>query len=122
MPNAKTHLIVGAAVGATVNVAIQFGRMAINPEEKFDWGEFLICTGAASIAALLPDVLEPANSPNHRAFFHSLAMAVLVAYVITGKHTGKWPAIITLVVGAAGIGYLSHLAADAGTPKSINLF
>jgi membrane-bound metal-dependent hydrolase YbcI (DUF457 family) len=121
MPNAKTHMVVGAATGALVNVAMQFGRMAVNPATKFEWGELLICTVAAGGAALLPDLLEPANSPNHRAFFHSLAMAALVAYVITGKHTGKWPAIISLVIGAAGLGYLSHLAADATTPKSINL-
>jgi hypothetical protein len=48
-------------------------------------------------------------------------VAAIVAYPVTGKHTGKWPAIITLIVGAAGVGYLSHLAADAATPNSIDL-
>ena len=119
MPNATTHFIIGAAAGATVNAVMQFGRMAYEPLLKFNWGEFLICTGAAGTAALLPDILEPADSPNHRAFFHSLAMAVIVSYFITGKHTGKWPIAISLLVGMAGIGYLSHIIADATTPKSI---
>ena len=114
-------MIIGAATGAVVNVAMQAGRKALNPRTPFDWGEFLICTGAASLAALAPDILEPADSPNHRAFFHSIAMAAIVAYAMTGKHTRKWPAIVTVIAGAAGVGYLSHLAADAGTPKSINL-
>lgn len=114
-------MIIGAATGAAVNVVLQTGRKVWNPLTPFSWGEFLICTGAASLAALAPDVLEPADSPNHRAFFHSVAMAAIVAYMMTGKHTGKWPAFLTLIVGAAGVGYLSHLAADATTPKSINL-
>lgn len=109
MPNAKTHLIIGAATGAAVNVFMQASRIAFDPRANFDWGELLICTGAASIAALAPDILEPASSPNHRAFFHSVAMAGIVAFVITGKHTGKWPAVITLVVGAAGLGYPNAL-------------
>lgn len=114
-------MLIGAATGATVNLAMQAGRKVFNPSASFDWGEFFICTGTASLAALLPDILEPATSPCHRGFFHSMVMAGLVAYVITGKHTGKWSAIVTLLVGAAGVGYLSHLAADFTTPKSINL-
>jgi membrane-bound metal-dependent hydrolase YbcI (DUF457 family) len=121
MPGWKTHIIIGAATGAAVNVALQTGRKVLKPQTPFDWGEFFICTGAASVAALAPDILEPATSPDHRGFFHSVAMAAIVAYVMTGKHTGKWPTIITLIVGAAGVGYLSHLIADSTTPKSINL-
>jgi membrane-bound metal-dependent hydrolase YbcI (DUF457 family) len=120
MPGWKTHMILGAATGATINIAMQTCRMAVDPKPEFSWGELILCTVTAGGAAMLPDLLEPANSPNHRAFFHSVACAALVAYAITGKHTGKWPAIVTLIVGAAGVGYLSHLAADATTPKSIN--
>ena len=119
MPNAKTHFVIGAAAGAAVNATMQWGRMALHPSAKFDWGEFFICTGSSGAAALLPDLLEPATSPNHRAFFHSLAMAAIVAYAVTGKHTGKWPIAISLLAGVAGVGYLSHIVADAITPKSI---
>lgn len=122
MPNWKTHMIIGAATGAAVNIAIQAGRKVLSPKSHFDFGELLLCTGVASMAALIPDVLEPATSPNHRGFFHSFAMAAIVAYIITGKHTGKWPILFTLLIGTAGAGYLSHLAADACTPKSINYF
>src|SRR5450631_180861 len=83
MPGWKTHMIIGATTGAVVNVAMQAGRKALNPKTPFDFGEFLICTGAASMAALVPDILEPASSPNHRAFFHSVVTAAIVAYAMT---------------------------------------
>jgi membrane-bound metal-dependent hydrolase YbcI (DUF457 family) len=121
MPNSKVHMVIGAVTGMAVNVMLQTGRIALSPSTKFDWGEILVCTAAASAAALLPDVLEPADSPNHRAIFHSVAIGILVAYVMTGKHTRSWPPITTLLASAAGIGYLSHLAADAFTPKSITI-
>ncbi|MBU6409312.1 MAG: metal-dependent hydrolase [Verrucomicrobia bacterium] len=119
MPNAKAHLVIGAVAGALVNVTMQRSRMALQPSTRFDLGELLACAGSSGLAALLPDLLEPATLPNHRAFFHSVAMAGIVAYAVTGKHTGKWPITISLLAGVAGIGYLSHIAADAITPKSI---
>lgn len=119
MPNAKTHLLIGAAVGAIVNGVTQIDHMRHDPFSKFDWGEFLLCTAASATASLIPDLLEPADSPNHRRFFHSLAMTALVAYAITGKHTRAWPAAKLLFLGIMALGYLSHLAADACTPRSI---
>lgn len=119
MPNALTHIVIGGVAGATVNVIMQTGRMVAHPSTKFDWGEFGVCVAAAASAALLPDLLEPADSPNHRGFFHSVAMAGIVAFLMSGKHTEKWPWPVKLLVCLAGVGYLSHLAADSLTPKSI---
>lgn len=119
MPNTKTHLIVGGATGAAVNVLMQLDRMAMNPAAKFDWLELALCTAAGGVAALLPDLLEPANSPSHRAFFHSATASALVAYGFTGNHTKECSPETLLLLGVVGCGYLSHLALDAGTPKSI---
>jgi membrane-bound metal-dependent hydrolase YbcI (DUF457 family) len=121
MPNSKTHLIIGAGTGAVVNVLLQTDRMTMDHTLKFDWNELLLCTAIGAGAGLLPDILEPADSPNHRAFFHSIAMAALVAYSITGKHTKKWSPTTLLFWGVASVAYLSHLGADACTPKSIRL-
>ena len=121
MPNAKAHLIVGAITGAAVNLHLQLERSGPERTVRFDWGELLICSAAAGAAALLPDLLEPATTPNHRKFFHSLTMAALVAYAMTGRHTKKLSAKDLLLLTMIGMGYLSHLAADATTPRCISI-
>jgi membrane-bound metal-dependent hydrolase YbcI (DUF457 family) len=121
MPNRNTHLIIAGVAGATVNVLIQLDRMAMDRTREFHWGEFLFCASIGAVAGLLPDILDPATTPNHRAFFHSISAAALVAYTITGKHTKKWSATTLLFFIILGVGYLSHLGADACTPKSIRL-
>jgi hypothetical protein len=121
MPCAKEHLIAGLAVGAAVNGLIQWLESLDDQNKRFDWGEFLLCTAAGGAAALLPDILEPADSPNHRKFFHSVTAAGLVVYSISGRHTNGYSASAGKILMVFGMGYLSHLVADAGTPKSINL-
>ena len=119
MPNAKQHFIIGAATGALVNALVQMFEIKSEPERKFDWGELLLCSGVGGLAALVPDILEPATTPNHRLFFHSVLCAGLVAYACSGKHTSRWARVTKIFVLVAGAGYLSHLIADAQTPKSI---
>jgi membrane-bound metal-dependent hydrolase YbcI (DUF457 family) len=114
-------LILGGATGATVNFAFQIVRMTNNQDTQFDWGELLLCAAVGGVAGLIPDILELADTPNHRGFFHSITAAALVAYLITGEHTGKWSDAALAILTAAGGAYLSHLAADATTPKSIDL-
>ena len=121
MPNGKTHFIAGAVVGATVNAIVQSTEIAMDYGRPFDWGEFFLCTGAGAFAGLAPDILEPATSPNHRQFFHSIVAAGLVAWAISGKHTLKFSRATRLALWVFGISYLSHIALDCTTPKRINL-
>lgn len=102
-----------------MNVTLQLSRVAADPHAKFDWGELLVCSAVGGVAGLLPDLIEPADSPNHRGFFHSLTAAALLAYAITGKHTKELSAEALLLLGVVGCSYISHIAADATTPKSI---
>jgi membrane-bound metal-dependent hydrolase YbcI (DUF457 family) len=121
MPNAKQHLIAGLAVGAIVNATIQWLDRVDDPSKPFDWGELLVCSFAAGAAALLPDILEPADSPNHRKFFHSLTAAGLVAHAVSGRHTANYSAPTFRILAALGTGYLSHIALDCTTPAAIDL-
>src|SRR5258706_4259287 len=75
MPNRKAHLKIGAVTGAfatAVSVGIRYAR---KPEAPFrplhDIAEILGGAGAGALGGALPDVLEPAVHPNHRAFAHS---------------------------------------------------
>jgi inner membrane protein len=80
---------------------------------------------AASIFTLLPDILEPATSPNHRQFFHSAVFATLLAGGLYKLHKWEpedsakkfWKALGMLAIS----GYLIHLALDATTTKSLPL-
>jgi membrane-bound metal-dependent hydrolase YbcI (DUF457 family) len=81
---------------------------------------------AVTIGSLLPDLIEPATSANHRGLFHSrgilYAMVFMVgatALIITGiirdfpDMTGIYPASYLF------LGYTFHLLADSLTPRGL---
>lgn len=69
---------------------------------------------------VLPDILEPANSPNHRSFFHS---RTLLAMLIHGNKKVWESQNLTenqkLIISMLSTAYGSHLLSDSSTPKSI---
>lgn len=73
----------------------------------------------------LPDILEPATSPNHRKVFHSVTCAVVIA--VGMKKAWDWEPeddlwrVTRFLVLVAGAGYLVHLALDATTKRSLPL-
>lgn len=114
--NGPTHrLVAGAAVG--LYLADQEAKVGPPTFKPFVGG------AVAAFFTNLPDVLEPATSPNHRAFFHSLAFAGLLA---TGLHklnqwqpeteSDKFWKGLGMLAGSA---YLIHLALDLTTRKSL---
>ena len=116
--NGPTHrLVAGATVG--LYLADQEAKAGLTTLNPFVGG------AAASFFTNLPDILEPATSPNHRAFFHSLAFAGLLA---TGLHKlHQWQPETELETFWRGVGllvgsaYLIHLALDFTTRKSLPL-
>lgn len=83
----------------------------------------LACGIAASVFTNLPDLLEPATSPNHRQFFHSVAFACLLGAGLVKLHRWQpdepaekfWKALGMLAIS----GYLIHLALNVTTTKSL---
>ena len=105
------------------------------------------------LAAHLPDLAEPADSPNHRGFFHGLLFNVLLIVFFAcmlslgqsklrakadhhadlaceartpGPKLRHWSAefFFRFLAGAAAgawVGYGSHVALDAFTPRSLPL-
>ena len=116
--NAKTHQITASLVigGFLAYKEYQAGEQSLKP---------FIGTGLAALATRLPDILEPADHPNHRQFFHSLVFAAMMGRTIV--ELNSWQAqtdfekalkFALLVIGNA---YLVHLALDLITPKSLPL-
>lgn len=93
------------------------------PEERLLLGTLL--TGSAIAASKLPDILEPAIHSHHRKFCHSF----LVLFGTIGAAVWLWhwrPATaeerrLRAVVLGALVGYSSHLAMDATTPRCLPL-
>jgi len=82
----------------------------------------------ASISALtanLPDLLEPASSPHHRQFFHSIFFGgfTIVASVKIYQWQLKddFEEALRYFLLAVSSAYLIHLAADSLTRRSLPL-
>ena len=116
MPNAKAHRI---------GAALTIGAVIHQHEKSNDKATLKPLLGAGIAAAMgtLPDIIEPAYHPNHRQFFHSIAMFSLIG---SGLYKlSQWEpednfdkTIKFLSMVAAG-SYLVHLAMDSSTPKSL---
>ena len=80
---------------------------------------------AAACLPSLPDVLEPAMHPNHRKFFHSVAVFVGFGYGLHRLYKWEtdddWQRLLRVVGLVAGAAYLAHLTRDAFTAKSLPL-
>lgn len=116
--NAAAHqLTAGAAVGLFLADRQQrTGEAMVHP---------VLGGLAASVLTKLPDMLEPATSPHHRQFFHSLGVACVLAVGAHKLHQwqpGDRRGRFVKAVGLLTIsGYLIHLALDATTAKSLPL-
>lgn len=81
-----------------------------------------MAAGVGAAAGLLPDILEPAYHPNHRAVFHSITTAVTLGYgAARAWNSPQFSGSDRIGLLLGYVGYLSHLLADSRTPKSIPL-
>lgn len=117
--NGPTHrLVAGLVIGAAAARHEQCGGQQPTAMPLAAGAFGALCTN-------LPDILEPATSPNHRKLFHSVACAVAIMVGI--KKAWDWKPdddlgrLARFVVLVGGTGYLAHLALDATTKRSLPL-
>jgi membrane-bound metal-dependent hydrolase YbcI (DUF457 family) len=85
----------------------------------------LVAGTAAAFLTKLPDILEPATTPNHRQFFHSVAFAALLGVAL--HELNKWQPesaggeFLKSLALVAIPAYLIHLFLDSLTAKSLPL-
>lgn len=128
MANSKQHAKAGAFIGGVVAAAYftlnYYQKKQEAPELKFNWGKLLLFVfagvGIGLVTGILPDRIEPATNPNHRGFFHSyfLSLLMFIGLLKTLDNNQLNPAIKVLTFSAIA-GYCSHLALDGATPKSL---
>jgi hypothetical protein len=144
MPRKNEHI--GIALFA--QLAIEMIKPSpLNGDDRF-WDVVGACLGA-TFGGVLPDILEPALTPNHRQFAHGIIPAAAVAHFGKGAHCEgcdslyAWAHEAPMLIGAVSaasdsaprwlrfaiagffrgvpVGYLSHLLADFGTPRGLPL-
>ncbi len=123
MANFKKHAATGGGIGlaltAIINILQQKNRENGDPNYKFDWGELIAKSLAGSsigaFCGVLPDILEPATSPHHRKFFHSVTAATAIGYGMYKANTSNLSESDKELINLAGAGYLSHLVLDSET-------
>ena len=146
MPNRATHEAFGAASGA----AFALLRVGDAPTPQA-LAEVLGGAVGGWMGGVLPDVLEPATTPNHRELAHSivaggsLTLARLAEWQATcrteakgcetraltfalgsdARRRAEWDALgwrfLAGLLAGSVAGYASHLVLDAGTAKGLPL-
>jgi len=74
MPNGKVHKIIGTGAGVATSLCFTDGQPGLD--------RTIQAVGAGLggyVGAKLPDIIEPATSPRHRQFAHSLVCNVSIA-------------------------------------------
>ena len=113
----EDHGVLGALIALANDYA--YKQKKGQPMTFGDIIKSLIIGGLAGIA---PDIIEPATNPNHRGFFHSVAMLNILAY----SQDRTWQAhnlaeeqkqLISTLIDA----YTSHLLSDSTTQKGLPL-
>lgn len=115
--NASAHIATGAASSALI-VFLANHTAGI----KTDPGDLILGALLGGFTGLLPDIIEPAINPNHRAICHSI-LALSAAIYATWKLHGasELTAEQKKMLGALSCGFISHLGMDALTPKGLPL-
>lgn len=118
MPSANRHAVVAAL---TLGIAsVHFRKTG-----QKDVPHPVVAALGGGLMTNMPDLIEPALHPNHRRFFHSITIAVLIGM---GIHKAwHWQPdttldrVLRMAVLIAGGAYLCHLCLDLGTRKSLPL-
>ena len=146
MPRRRTHTVVGTALGGAAGLLTASGL----PEEQRAIHVAFAAFGGF-IGGQLPDVIEPALSPNHRGAFHSVGALGLTGLAWLADWQGDCHARANGCDARAGAahlteaqksderfkafwwralagfsvgiiaGYASHLALDATSPRGLPL-
>ena len=115
--DSETHLVVGGFLAALDNILD-----SIRNNREINLLELVSSALVGAGAGVLPDLIEPATNPNHRGFFHSIAISgAPLNYLRTTPVDTAQVDPQRWIKRAITIGYLSHLGLDGTTPQGLPL-
>ncbi len=116
MPNSKEHFWMSALLGLTT-YAILKQRMI---GEQINAREAIGVAFLSGAAGMMPDALEPADSPQHRRFFHSCTgLGTLVCANEKVMQNPEYTPQQKALLAAISVAYASHIIVDSTTPAGI---
>jgi len=129
MPRKHEHQIIGSLAGALIAIT-QYDRDRdaglFVGAKRGSFGEFIEVATVAAIGGLtgaftgiLPDIIEPATTPNHRSAAHGILATTIVGFSVSQVVNNSTDPLARIILSAALWGYVSHVAADATTPAGI---
>lgn len=116
--NRRWHLVIG---GIAFLLWLTFLDRSGSPV-PYPWLSGILLTAAG---AVVPDIIEPAFTGNHRGIFHSrgalrlLSGAFILAALLTVTAPPFTDRMQVYLASCFLLGYLSHLLADATTPRGL---
>ncbi|MEY2408856.1 MAG: inner membrane protein [Verrucomicrobiota bacterium] len=116
------HRRAGFWTAGIVNWHMQAAAVALGHQRFVNWAEVLVVGFLGIPVACLADILEPALSPRHRGFFHSVLVVLLciVGFFAWCKYFDPSPGSRRLVA-SLGVAFLSHHFLDSLTPSGLPL-
>jgi len=116
--NAAAHRLIGAAAMAVAGASL-------SPRQEETAAHVVAGCAGGYCFGTLPDLIEPATTPQHRQFFHSLIFAAGIGYGLYRLYQWEPNApelkVLRMIGLIAGGAYLVHLAFDATTKRSLPL-
>lgn len=115
MPNNDEHSLVGGLLG----LLCYLGHKDLSGSKPSPLGA-AASTILGAAAGSLPDMIEPATSPQHRGLFHSASVGLGLTYLLRKAARSETLSREEKLVSAIlGLGYLSHLSLDSRTSQGL---
>ena len=115
MPNKWEHILAGALIGGfCMYCYTKISGRQLTQED------ILKASLVGGLGGFLPDLLEPADNPRHRKFFHSIALMLINLY--GNQRLMENPSIdeeTKKLLYTLNAGYLSHLVLDSETTAGL---
>jgi len=126
MPGKYEHQTTSSLIAFVLELSrqIYISKQGIKLDPVESIAGLILAPIAGAIGGVVPDKLEPATDPNHRAFCHSISSGAAISLglskiPLTTEHRSL--NLLNVCVRSSGVGYVTHLVQDAGTPAGISI-
>jgi len=119
MSSRRTHESTGTIAALQAYVS-QVQRNGLPPDPARDLLAVTTARWMGTHIAMLPDLLEPAGSPDHRGFFHSVdVVRILEKMNLQTQVNPESDLLSRIIVEMAVAAYRSHIELDSRTTMSV---
>ena len=124
MPGKNEHKTTSALIALFLEISRQvyISKQGIKIDPIESIAGLIIAPLAGAIGGIAPDKFEPAFDPNHRAFYHSISSGAAISLGLSKipfNTDNRNLNLLNVCLRSGGVGYVTHLVQDAGTPMGL---